>query len=106
MSLVQDDHVVQAFAAKTPDQPLDIGILPRTPGSDHDLLNSHMLYSLLKGGAIDAVAIAQQIPWGLVPREGVDDLLGGPLRRRMLRDIKMDDAASFMGQDEQHEEHI
>src|SRR5262245_34284699 len=84
MLLVEDDRVVQAFAADTPDQPLHIGVLPRTPGGDHDLLDSHMLDPLPKGGAIDAVPIAQQISWGLVPREGVDDLLRGPLRRRML----------------------
>jgi hypothetical protein len=28
MSLVQDDHVVQAFAADTPAQPFDVGVLP------------------------------------------------------------------------------
>src|SRR5918996_3447337 len=36
MSLVQDDHVVQAFAADTSDQPFDVWVLPRTPGGDHD----------------------------------------------------------------------
>ena len=34
MSLVQDDHVVQAFATDTPDEALHIGILPRTPWGD------------------------------------------------------------------------
>jgi hypothetical protein len=33
MSFVQDDRVVQAFAADTPDQPLDVWILPQTPGA-------------------------------------------------------------------------
>jgi hypothetical protein len=33
MSPVQVDHVVQAFAADTPDQSLDVWILPRTSGS-------------------------------------------------------------------------
>src|SRR6266576_5819102 len=36
MPLVQDDHVVQAFAADAPDQPFDVGVLPRTPwGNQH-----------------------------------------------------------------------
>ena len=91
MSLVQDDHVVQAFAADTPDQPLDVRILPRTPRGDHDLLDPHVPHPLPKGGAVDAVAIAQEIPRGLVPREGVNDLLGGPLRGGMLGDVEMDD---------------
>jgi hypothetical protein len=33
MSLVQDDDMVQAFTADTPDQAFDIGVLPGTPGS-------------------------------------------------------------------------
>src|SRR5919198_507850 len=86
MSLVQDDHMVQAFTADTPDQPLDVRILPRTPGGDHNLLDPHMLYPLPKGSAIDAVPITQEIPRGLVPREGINDLLGGPLRGGMLSD--------------------
>jgi hypothetical protein len=34
MSLVQDDHVIEAVAADTPDEPFDVWILPRTPGGD------------------------------------------------------------------------
>ena len=81
MALVQDDHVVQAFAADTPDQPLDVRILPRTPWGDDDFFDPHMLHPLPKRGAVDAVPIAQQIARGFVPREGVHDLLGRPLRR-------------------------
>ena len=33
MALVQDDHVIQAFTADTPDEPFDIGVLPRIPGA-------------------------------------------------------------------------
>jgi hypothetical protein len=29
MSLVQDDHVIQAFATDAPDEPLDVGVLPQ-----------------------------------------------------------------------------
>src|SRR5262247_2618412 len=58
MALVQDDDMVQAFPADTPNQPLYIRILPRTPRGDHDLLDPHMLHPLPKGGPIDAVPIA------------------------------------------------
>jgi len=37
MSLVQDDDMVQDHA-DTPDQAFDIGVLPGTPGGDHDSL--------------------------------------------------------------------
>jgi hypothetical protein len=36
-ALVQDNYVVQAFAADTPDQPLHIGILPWALGGDEDV---------------------------------------------------------------------
>src|SRR6266850_463801 len=39
MSLMQDDHVVQAFAANTPNEPLGVRILPWTPWGDHHFLN-------------------------------------------------------------------
>jgi hypothetical protein len=74
MALVQDHYVVQAFAADTPDEPLHVGILPGTLWSNHHFCDAHVSHPSPKGGAIDAVPIAQQISWGLVPREGVDDL--------------------------------
>ena len=89
MSLVQDDDMVQAFTADTPDQPLDVRILPRTPWGDHNLLDPHMLDPLLKGSAIDAVPIAQEIPRGLVPRVIVTDKLAsyGAAKRELLPSV-------------------
>ena len=106
MALVQDDYIVQAFAANTPDEPLDVGILPRTPGGDHHLLDPHIPHPLPKGGAIGAVPIAQQISRCLVPWEGVHHLLGGPLGGGMLGDIEVDDAPSMVSQDDQDKEHL
>jgi hypothetical protein len=56
MSFVQNAHVVQACTANTPDQPLNIRILPRTAWGDHDFLDPQMLYPLLKRSAIGRVA--------------------------------------------------
>jgi hypothetical protein len=106
MALVQDDHVVQAFAADTPDQALDIGILPWALWSDEDLFDPHVPYPLSKVRPVDTITVAQEIPWGLVPREGVDHLLGGPLRGGLFRDIEMDETSPLMGQDEQDEQDL
>jgi hypothetical protein len=105
MSLVQDDHLVQAFAAETPDEPFDGGILPRTPGGDHDVFDPHVPHSLSKRGAVDAIAVSQERPWRLVPGEGFDDLLCGPLRGGVLSDVDMDETPSRMGQDEQDKQY-
>ena len=98
--------MIQAFAADTPAQPFDVGVLPRTPRGDHHLFDPHVLYPLPKRGAVDAVPIAQEIPRGLVPREGINDLLCGPLRSGMLSDVEVDDATSMVGQDDQDKEHL
>jgi hypothetical protein len=34
MSLVEDDYMIQASTADSPDEPLDIGVLPWTPEGD------------------------------------------------------------------------
>jgi hypothetical protein len=100
MALMQDHYVVQAFAADTPDEPLHVWILPGTRWGNHHVFDAHVSHPSLKGGARDAVLIAQQISGGLVPREGVDDLLGGPFRRGMLGDIEVDDASPLMREDQ------
>jgi hypothetical protein len=100
ISLVQDDHVVQACAADTPDEPFDRGVLPRTPGGDHDIFDPHVPYPLPKSGTVDAVTIASQMPWGLVPRERVDDLLGRPLRGRVCGHVDVHDMAPLMSQNQ------
>lgn len=41
-----------------------------------------------------------------IPREGFNDLLGCPLGGWVLSNVEMYDAASIMGQDDQHEEHL
>jgi hypothetical protein len=58
MSLVQDDHMIEAFAADTPDEALDIGILPGTSRSNDHVFYTHVPYTLPKGDTIDAVTIA------------------------------------------------
>jgi hypothetical protein len=106
MLLVQDDHVVQAFTAETSDQPFGVRVLPRTPWGDDHFLAPHVPYSLPKRGTVDAIPIAQEIPRGLVPREGINDLLCGLLRSGMLSDVEMYETSSLMGQDEQDEQHV
>ena len=103
MSFVQ---VVQAFTADTPDQPLDVWVLPRAPGGDEHFFNPHVPHPLPKRGPIDAVPIAQQIPRGLVPWEGLDDLLGGPLRGGMFGDVNADDPSSLVGQHHEDKEYF
>ena len=106
MSLVQDDDMVQAFAAETPDEPFDVGVLPRTAGSDQYFFDPHVLHPLPKSSAVDTVPIAQEIAWRFFPRKRVHDPLGGPLGGGMLSDVEVDDATPMVGQDDEDKEHV
>jgi hypothetical protein len=58
MALVQDNHVVQAFAADTPDQAFDVRILPGTPGGDEDLFDPLVPHPLPKVSPVDTITVA------------------------------------------------
>ena len=76
MSLVQDDAVAQAFAADTPDEPLDTQFLPWTPGGDPHIFDPHIPHPLPKQGAVDMILVSQEIPWCMIPW-GCTDLSTG-----------------------------
>src|SRR6266511_1718049 len=103
---VQDDDVMEHLTAHTANQSLDIWILPRTPWCDQYFFNAHMLEPLPKEGAIDTVAIAQQIPRHCVPRKCLDHLLRRPLGGGMLGDVNVYDTSSFVHEDHEHEEDL
>src|SRR5437016_12228311 len=52
----------------------------------------------------DAISISEQPPWRRVIRKRLDDLLHGPVRRRMLGDVDVDDASASVGQQDQYEQ--
>src|SRR5262245_26417111 len=105
MSLVQDDHMGQAFAADAANEPFHVGILPWTPGGDHDLLDPHVPRPQPKVSPVDPITVAQEIAWRFFPREGIHDLLGGPRGGGMLSDVEMYETSALMGQDEQDKQY-
>ena len=92
MVLVEDHHMIQALPADTPDQSLDIRVLPWTPWGDDNVLHTHVPDALPKGCPGDAIAVTPQIPGCLAPWKRLDHLLRGPLCRRVLGDGEMHDA--------------
>ena len=51
----------------------------------------------------NAITVAQQVTWNLIKREGLPQLLAGPLGGGMSGDIKMDDPPAVV---REHYEHI
>ena len=98
MCLTENDHVIQALATKGSDQALDVWILPRAPWAREHLADAHTDDAPPENGAVDRITIPQQPARGGVLRKGLNELLGRPRRRGMLRDPEMDDAPPVMGQ--------
>ena len=61
MSLVQNAHVIQAFAANTPNEPFDVGVLPRISWGNHDVFDPHVPHPLPKRGTVDGLLGAMSI---------------------------------------------
>ncbi len=75
-------------------------IRPQGSTSRNDLLDSHVLHLASEHCAEDGVAIAEQKPrLCSVGRKRLDDLLGGPLGRRMRCHVEVNDPASLVGED-------
>jgi len=106
MPLAQHDDVVQALSANTPDQPLDVRILPWAPTSDDDLLDAHVGDAALEVSAVDAVAVTEQKARCFIPGERLDDLLGRPLGGWIRGDVEVENATAIVGEDQEDEEDL
>ncbi len=96
MTLVEDHHVVQAFAPNGADDALDIRVLPRGTGCDENRLDPESVDPASEVMAVDAVAVTDQIPRCRVPGERFDELSAGPVGRGMLGDVEVNDAPSVV----------
>src|SRR6516225_5174704 len=86
------DHVIQALSPNGADHPLNVGPLPGRAGRREHLFDAHRLHLLHEVRPEDPIPVAQQITRRRLPREGLAQLLGGPLCRRTIGDAKMQNA--------------
>jgi len=101
-NLIQDDDVVEAFSADRADQPFNVRALPRRSESGENLADVQAFDQRPECYAIDAVAVPEQEPKHLVPREGLHDLGCGPLGGGMLGDIEMNESPAIMSQNKKN----
>ena len=102
--LTEDEYVIQTLAPDRTDKALGEGILPGAVRRREDFVDPHALHSVAKLLAVDLVAVAQEIGRRGVIREGVDDLLGGPVGGGMLGHVEVDDASAMVGEHDEDEE--
>src|ERR671918_3071218 len=80
------------------------GFLPRAVRRGKDFLDTHPLHAVPKLLAVDLVAVAEEIGWGGLVREGVDELLGRPGGGGMRGDVEVDYAPAVMGKHNENEQ--
>src|SRR5712671_3147680 len=83
MRLTKNDDMVQALAADRPDQPLGKAILPRRGWCGRLVPDAHGAQSACDDGTIDAIPIADEVFWGIIPRKRV--CTENPIRVRCAR---------------------
>ena len=101
----QDEDMLEALAPDRADEPLRERVLPGARGRRQDFADPHAPDSLPEHVTVDAVAIAEQIGWRGLVREGVDDPLGGPGRGGLLGDGEVEDPPAMVGEHHKDEEH-
>ena len=106
MAFVDYDDMVQAFSSYGTDQTLHIRILPGRSWRCYHCFDVETAYAVAKLGAVDIIAVTQQVPRSCVEREGLYDLLRSPLAGEICGHVEMHHSASVMGEDQKDEQHL
>src|SRR5438132_8738474 len=104
VSFAKDEDVIQTLAPDGADQPLREGILPWAVRRRQDFTDAHALHALPEQVTVDRVAIAEEKGRRGVVREGVHDLLGGPVGSGVFGHVEVDDAPAMVHEHDEHEE--
>ena len=102
-ALAEYNDVIQAFPANGANETLHISPLPWAAGRRKYLFDPHRLYLADKLLTEDPITVAQHITRCTLPRKSIPKLLHRPLRCRMRRDSKLENAPAIM---RQHQENV
>mgnify|MGYP001316271412 CR=1 FL=1 len=97
--------VVETLAPDRTDQAFAIRILPGGARCDHDFLDAHVGDPFMEALAADSVTITNQESRHFVEWKSFDDLLRGPLRRRMSGDVEVNNMSSIMTKHDEREKY-
>ena len=99
MHLTKNDDMVQALAADRSDQPFGKAILPRRGWCGRLVADAHGAQSARNEGAIDAIAITDEIARSLLPRKCLRYLTGNPFCGRICRDVDLHKVSAIQPDD-------
>src|SRR2546426_7946898 len=104
VSFPKDEDVIQTLAPDGADKPLREGVLPWAVRRREDFTDAHALHALPEHVTVDRVAIAEEVGRRRVVREGVHDLLGGPVGSGVFGHVEVDDAPAVVSEHDENEE--
>jgi len=96
MWLVEHDDRVDTLSPNRIDQTFNARRLPRRAIRDDDLLDAHVLNTLAELKAVESITIPDEKAWRFVVGKGVNDLLSGPPRSRMSRNVEVSDRSTVV----------
>ncbi len=102
--LVEDDHVVETLAANATHHPFDVRILPWRARRRPNLVDAESRDAPAEVRSIDSISVSQHEARSTLPGKGIDDLLRGPLCRRVVCDIEVSDPSPIVTEYDEDEE--
>src|SRR5262245_40618380 len=73
MPVVEDDDMIKHIATDTPNEPLAVGILPRTARGNLDFFDADVLDAVLERHTVDRVPIPEEIVRRGIPGKRLND---------------------------------
>jgi hypothetical protein len=96
----EHNDMVKAIPPDRTDEPLRISVLPWRPRRNRPIPYAHCSETPDEGIAVDAIAIANNISWRLLPAVGLGELTGNPLGTRMRGHTQPQNLTAGMPQDQ------
>ena len=103
MGLAEDDDVIEAFPADRADQSLRMLVLPEVTRGYRVIAYAHGCETLGDRLTVGRVTVSDHVVWWFIPREGIGDLTGNPLRRGIGRYAQRYQPPPFVPEDDQNE---
>src|SRR5271163_4527970 len=106
MHLAQDNDVVHTLTPDRSDQPFGKAILPRRGRCGRPVPDAHGAQSACNDAAIDAIPIADEVSWSLIPWKCLRYLTSNPFCRRVCCDVDPDEVSAVETNDDESMEQV
>src|SRR6202011_3585157 len=106
MRFAPDDDMIETLTPDRSDQPFGKAVLPGRGWCGRLVPDAHGAQSARDDGAINAIPIANEVLWGLIPRKSLRDLTCNPFCRRICCDVDPDEISAVEPDDDEGIEQV